>query len=85
VFGNLNDEKSEVWQRKALDRDYPVLQSLLTKPRTTYLARIRNPNVNMPDYMSEGPLSLQEFERKGENPFEGKERKAKAEAGGKSE
>jgi molybdopterin-containing oxidoreductase family iron-sulfur binding subunit len=50
VFGNLNDPNSRVSRLKKLDRDYPVLKALLTKPRTTYLARVRNPNPAMPDY-----------------------------------
>jgi molybdopterin-containing oxidoreductase family iron-sulfur binding subunit len=50
VFGNIKDPNSEVSQWKAQDRDYSVLEFLLTKPRTTYLARIRNQNKSMPDY-----------------------------------
>jgi hypothetical protein len=34
------------------------------------LARIRNPNANMPDYSNLGPLSLQEYDEKHGNPFE---------------
>jgi molybdopterin-containing oxidoreductase family iron-sulfur binding subunit len=49
VFGNLNDPKSRVSRLKKLDRDYAVLKALLTKPRTTYLARVRNPNPAMPE------------------------------------
>jgi len=49
VFGNLNDPKSRVSRLKKLDRDYTVLKALLTKPRTTYLARVRNPNRAMPE------------------------------------
>ncbi len=69
VFGNLNDPESRVSKLKKLDRDYTVLQSLYTRPRTTYLARIRNPNPKMPDFY-EAPLSLQEYEQKSESPFE---------------
>jgi molybdopterin-containing oxidoreductase family iron-sulfur binding subunit len=85
VFGNLNDPESRVSKRKQLDRNYPVLPSLLTRPRTTYLARICNPNPNMPDYQTEGPLSLQEYEVKNENPFEGEARVPKSEARNKTE
>lgn len=69
VFGNLNDASSQVSQRKKLDRDYSVLEVLLTKPRLTYLARIRNPNPKMPDYY-DTPMSLKEFEERMGNPFE---------------
>ena len=63
VFGNLNDPESRVSKLKNLDRDYSVLEVLLTKPRTTYLARVRNPNPKMPDYY-ESPLTTQEYEQK---------------------
>ena len=48
VFGNIADPESQVSKLKAQDRDYKVLDFLNTKPRTTYLARIRNPNPKMP-------------------------------------
>jgi molybdopterin-containing oxidoreductase family iron-sulfur binding subunit len=82
VFGNLNDPESRVSKLKQLDRDYSVLEALLTKPRTTYLARIRNPNPKMPDY-SEGPLSLREYEQKMGNPFKEEGAPAGAEHAGK--
>jgi len=69
VFGNLLDPASRVSQLKGLDRDYSVLELLYTRPRTTYLARIRNPNPNMPDYY-DAPLSLREYEQKHGNPFQ---------------
>jgi Fe-S-cluster-containing dehydrogenase component len=43
-FGDTNDRSSEVSKRKAEPRDYGLLEELNTKPRTTYLARLHNPN-----------------------------------------
>jgi len=73
VFGNLKDLNSRVSKLKEQDRDYTVLDFLKTKPRLTYLARVRNPNPAMPDYvemhMDKGPRSFQEFESKMGDPF----------------
>ena len=44
TFGNTKDENSEVSRLKASPLNYGMLTDLLTKPRTTYLGRIRNPN-----------------------------------------
>jgi len=43
-FGNLRDTSSRVVQAKADPRNYALLAELNTKPRTTYLAKVRNPN-----------------------------------------
>jgi Fe-S-cluster-containing dehydrogenase component len=62
VFGDVSDPDSRVSQLKHGLRSYSVLEELLTKPRTTYLARIRNPNPDMPDYRS-WPYSHDEYEK----------------------
>ena len=49
-FGNLLDgDKSEMVRAKALERNYDLLNYIGTRPRTSYLARVKNPNPEMPD------------------------------------
>ena len=44
VFGDLNDPESRVATLKAEARNYALLAELNTRPRTTYLAAVKNPN-----------------------------------------
>ncbi|MCE0496530.1 MAG: TAT-variant-translocated molybdopterin oxidoreductase [Methylacidiphilales bacterium] len=60
VFGNLNDAASKVAVLKQDERNYGVLAYLGTRPRTTYLGRVRNPNPAMPGAANIGHTS--EFE-----------------------
>jgi molybdopterin-containing oxidoreductase family iron-sulfur binding subunit len=44
VFGDLNDPQSRLAQLVQQDRNYGLLEDLNTRPRTTYLAVVRNAN-----------------------------------------
>lgn len=44
TFGDLNDPSSRVAKLTKLDRQYKLLPEIGTQPRTSYLAKIRNPN-----------------------------------------
>ena len=48
VFGNVADPESRVSKAKAEKRNYALLTELGTRPRTSYLASLTNPNPALP-------------------------------------
>ena len=54
TFGDLADAASAVARAAAADRAYAMLAELNVKPRTVYLARIRNPNPELEKDYKEG-------------------------------
>jgi molybdopterin-containing oxidoreductase family iron-sulfur binding subunit len=44
IFGNINDPDSQIAKAKATPLNYGLLEELNTRPRTTYLAEVKNPN-----------------------------------------
>jgi len=77
-FGDLTDTNSEVYQWKQSPRDYAALGYLNIRPRTTYLAKLRNPNPSMPKkYRYEQPFGRMDYEeRYGHGGGHGEEHKA---------
>jgi molybdopterin-containing oxidoreductase family iron-sulfur binding subunit len=58
VFGDLNDKKSRVSELHKLAQSYGLLdQDLNTKPRTVYLAKVRNPSEGLDEAMYEAKPS----------------------------
>lgn len=48
IFGNLKAEGDKIQAAKKNPRNYDLLKYIGTRPRTSYLARIKNPNPRMP-------------------------------------
>ena len=54
VFGNINDPEAAVTKSKASPLSYNILAELGTVPRTSYLAKLRNPNHDLEKARDEG-------------------------------
>jgi molybdopterin-containing oxidoreductase family iron-sulfur binding subunit len=52
IFGNLNDPASQVAHQRSLPRNYTLLAGLNTRPRTTYLTRVPNPDPSIAETAS---------------------------------
>ena len=59
TFGNINDKGSRVAKLRAEERTYQVLADLNTRPRTTYVAAVINPNKELEEQPVEHPASGQ--------------------------
>lgn len=58
-FGNLlMGDKEKVNRAKASKRNYDLLHYIGTRPRTSYLARVKNPNEKMPDGKTVGTATI---------------------------
>ncbi|MDQ6623867.1 MAG: 4Fe-4S dicluster domain-containing protein, partial [Verrucomicrobiota bacterium] len=74
TFGDIKDPETRVAKMKAQDRNYRLLEYLNVNTRTSYLARIRNPNPRMPDARQIGVASpVHEHHAKGEGKHESRE------------
>ncbi|MGC4014952.1 MAG: 4Fe-4S dicluster domain-containing protein [Luteolibacter sp.] len=59
TFGNLLDgDKSSMVRAKGIERNYDLLNYIGTRPRTSYLARVKNPNPKMPDAKFVGKATI---------------------------
>jgi MoCo/4Fe-4S cofactor protein with predicted Tat translocation signal len=67
VFGDIKDPESRVSKMKQQDRNYRLLNYLNVNTRTSYLARIRNPNPKMPDAAKIGVASILKEEHSSKN------------------
>lgn len=59
TFGNLLDKEASTMVRaKGVERNYDLLQYIGTAPRTSYLARVKNPNPAMPGSQRIGKATI---------------------------
>ena len=69
VFGDIKDPKSQVSKLRELGQNYHLLEYLNIQTRTSYLARLRNPNPKMPNAGKVGHINAEhETEEPPHNP-----------------
>jgi molybdopterin-containing oxidoreductase family iron-sulfur binding subunit len=61
IFGDINAPDSLVAEKKASPRNFALLEELNTRPRTTYLAALRNPNPELEKRNSDRPTQKAEL------------------------
>jgi len=59
VFGDIKDPASQVSRLRGLSQNYTLLNYLNIEPRTSYLARLRNPNPKMPSASKVGRINAE--------------------------
>ena len=60
VFGNINDPNNRVAKLKAGKRNYLLVQELNTRPRTSYLSTVVNPNPALKDESQDFKVTVAE-------------------------
>ncbi|TVP81042.1 MAG: 4Fe-4S dicluster domain-containing protein [Puniceicoccaceae bacterium] len=68
VFGDLSDAETQVSKLRESDRDYSLLGYLNVRPRTTFLARVRNPNMAIPN-APKAPFTRQAYKARQPKPL----------------
>jgi Fe-S-cluster-containing dehydrogenase component len=66
VFGDLKDPESQVAKERQLAQNYHLLEYLNIQTRTSYLARLRNPNPKMPGAARIGKINAEHEENERE-------------------
>jgi len=87
VFGDMKDPESQVSKERELPQGYHLLEYLNIQTRTSYLARLRNPNPKMPGAAKIGKINAEheegnERERAGSNENEREQTRTSVPTGG---
>ncbi|HWB57959.1 MAG TPA: 4Fe-4S dicluster domain-containing protein, partial [Chthoniobacteraceae bacterium] len=71
TFGDIKNSNSKVSQLKEQQRNYRLLEFLNVNTRVSYLARLRNPNMGMPDAATKDGAFEKEQMHPDEEPSQG--------------